>query len=127
KSQPFIQFDFHSEDKLPKVFTHPINIISTSNLKHVSQCLTDAEKALNDGYFVAGYVSYEAIYGLNQSLTKGQKAFFMPLIWLGVFKQPTSSISYDKEDYDIGNWELSVSEQSYKETVEKIIQKIQLQ
>ena len=54
----------------------------------VQDCLQQADKALAQGYHVAGYLSYEAALGLDQAF-ETSRDYLMPLLWLGVFSAPT--------------------------------------
>src|SRR5699024_6217565 len=62
-----IQFDFKKDgsNKGPLLFSNPIKIISTSNPHEIQHCLNQIDKAVEEGYYAAGYMSYEAINACN--------------------------------------------------------------
>lgn len=119
-NEPFLRFDFNGN---PKIFTQPIKIITTSQIEEVSHCLHLAENALQAGYYVAGYVSYEAIYALNRSLGMDvPHPPTMPLIWFGVFQQFSKNMSHEKGSYEVSSWRLRETNQSYTETFNRMLE-----
>src|SRR5699024_5818646 len=62
----FLRFDFTNEVE-PVCFTEPVQIITTNLPDEVPQCLQAIERATSDGYYVAGYMSFELSYALFRS------------------------------------------------------------
>src|SRR5699024_12820502 len=81
-----IQFDFKkdSSNKGPLLYSNPINIISTSNPHKIQHCLNQIDKAVEEGYYAAGYMSYEAINDCNNT----DKINTMPLLVFGIYYTP---------------------------------------
>jgi para-aminobenzoate synthetase / 4-amino-4-deoxychorismate lyase len=69
-------------------FDQPQRLLVALRPEEVRCCLLEADAALARGYYVAGYLSYEAALGLDSVLETSQ-AYVMPLLWLGVFSAPT--------------------------------------
>lgn len=67
-------------------FTSPSSVICTREPSQVRACLAEAERAVAAGKFVAGFLSYEAGYGLHDKLARlPLPAAVEDLVWFGVF------------------------------------------
>jgi len=76
------------------VFTSPIGRICCFSKQELIEALSDIEKYLQDGYYLAGFISYEA--GLYfEHVTDNIHSSNIPLLWFGVYKNP---IVYDHRD-----------------------------
>ncbi|MBC1561871.1 aminodeoxychorismate synthase component I [Listeria booriae] len=78
-----MQFDFNGKTQL---FSSPEAIIQTDNIEEVTERMQQVEQAIDLGYYVAGYVGYEAAPAFNkhlQTFAPGK----MPLLWFGVFRE----------------------------------------
>jgi len=80
--QVLIQF----ENK-PLLFQKPKSIISCFRSASFESCFREIESALSAGYFLAGFLSYEAGYGFEEQLNDS-KLYDFPLIYFGVYDQP---------------------------------------
>ncbi len=121
--QPRLQFDFNQQTT---IFTKPIDIIQTNNLLKVHECLQHVQTAIDNGYYVAGYLSYEVTYSFFNELHINKENKH-PLLWFGVFNEPKSTVvttSNDK-DYTIGSWKMRQSKTQYKKHFNKIMESIQ--
>lgn len=69
-------------------FKDPVEIVSTNTPAEVDRVLTDLQSRVDSGFYVAGYVSYEAASGIDPqfqvNVSTGQ-----PLCWFGVYKDYT--------------------------------------
>jgi para-aminobenzoate synthetase/4-amino-4-deoxychorismate lyase len=119
---PFLHFNFINEngEKAPLVFQDPVNILQTRKLDEVGTIFERVDQALADGYYVAGYVSYEAApafdpaYAVNSGNT-------LPLVWFGVFSHPINQVPDTKsKNYIVGDWELKQSFESYQSALQQI-------
>lgn len=123
--QPFLHFDFHTDIGQPISFTQPIDIISTSRIDDVLNCFRDVENALDKGYYVAGYVSYEATYGIHSFENRYNFSKSTPLVWFGVFKDPCQKdLSNLKTTYEVDSWQLAETETTYQKKFKNIIEKM---
>lgn len=75
------------------LFQDPEFIISCSDPSLFTAAFENIERALNKGYYLAGFLSYEAGYYFEEKLRK-DKEYDFPLIYLGAYKKPL----YDKID-----------------------------
>ena len=73
-----------SQDHLSYLFTNPIEIISCKKLCQLESTLNKIEKLLREGYFAAGFISYEAGYAFEEIL-KEKRDYDFPLLWLGIY------------------------------------------
>src|SRR5699024_4460079 len=123
---PYIQFNFHSTDgadNAPLLFSNPIKIISTTELDNVQECLTTVEELVNEGYYAAGYLSYEVLYAFNH-ITKPVIKNEFPLLWFGIFSKPIQQLLSTKGSYHVGDWKMLITTEEYTEQFNKILQTI---
>ena len=85
-----------SENKHSYLFRDPIQILSASTLGELPGLFQQLETALNNGYYVAGYVSYECGYHFQSLPAFARAASELPLAWFGVYKQPSIFV-HEKE------------------------------
>jgi para-aminobenzoate synthetase/4-amino-4-deoxychorismate lyase len=69
-------------------FDQPKRVLIAQSPAEVVPCLQEADAALAEGSYLAGFISYEAASGLERAY-KTSNAYRMPLLWLGVFSAPT--------------------------------------
>lgn len=120
-NKPFLYFNFkNTNDQIePLQFNNPLKIITTDLVDEVIPCLAQVEKAVNAGYYAAGYLSYEAASAFNADFTV-HKNNHMPLIWFGIFNEPIK-IELDKRNgFNTTPWEPSVSTASYYQAIDKV-------
>lgn len=122
---PTLQFDFKmNNSNNPVTFTNPVEIITTTNSNNVNLCLEKVNNAIRDGFYVAGFISYEAayaLYDLKQTIENE-----MPILWFGLFKEPTiKQFHVEENNFSLDEWKMKVSKHTYKERVLKALQFIQ--
>ncbi|MFH1460217.1 MAG: aminodeoxychorismate synthase component I [Candidatus Omnitrophota bacterium] len=77
------------------IFRCPQQIITCHTPGQIKDCFNKIQKAVHQGYYVAGFVSYEAGFALIDKLEKYQKNNYdFPLIWMGVFDAPITFNHY---------------------------------
>jgi len=77
--------------KRPLLFQDPVSLISTVDPFSVEACFQEMERALQRGYFLAGFLSYEAGYSFENCLLQNKKYDF-PLVCMGVYKAPVNTL-----------------------------------
>ncbi len=106
------------------LFVNPIDIIVASHKDDLQNCLHKVEKALANNYFVAGFISYETGYLLEEALHSCFPKSKAPLLWFGVYDAPhvnnQSFLSNFKSPYYLSAPSLSVKYSQYKSNIEKI-------
>ena len=125
---PFLLYEFQNEDGIvePLVFTDPVKILQTSNLEEVAKLMEEAGNAVQEGYYAAGFVSYEAAPAFNPEMQVRSASEF-PLIWFGIFEKPKTpeNNGRSEEEYQVSNWEMASSPEQYKQGIGHIKQAIE--
>jgi para-aminobenzoate synthetase/4-amino-4-deoxychorismate lyase len=76
-------------DGLSYAFRSPLREIVATRIDEVVDAVVDASRTAKDGYWVAGYVAYEAAPAFDDALVVGEHTDG-PLAWFGVFKDRVS-------------------------------------
>lgn len=125
---PYLLYEFRNEDGRiePLLFSEPLEVLETSTLSEVPAILEKVEKAVGEGFYAAGYVSYEAAPAFHPEMhvqTGGE----MPLVWFGIFNEPKKSFSIPEEQqpYRVSEWEMASSVEHYKAGIQQIKQAIE--
>ena len=105
-------------------FDGPEAVVETREPAGVRPALEQAEDALRRGWWVAGYLSYEAAGGLDPSLPVDTKSTATaPLVWFGVFREPRR-LRFPQLPralpYHVGGWTATVGKERYRRAVEAI-------
>ncbi len=109
------------------LFRNPARVIEARVPAEVRQSLVTADQALAEGFWVAGYVAFEAGYAFEPSLTNLYRPLpdGAPLLWLGCYQPP--EIGDDAGPIDIATsiapgWQLrySLAAGEYGSKVERI-------
>jgi para-aminobenzoate synthetase/4-amino-4-deoxychorismate lyase len=72
-------------EKRPRLFSSPDFIISCLDPSSLALSFESMEQALSRGYYLAGFLSYEAGYCFEQRLNK-HKLYDFPLLYFGAYK-----------------------------------------
>ncbi|MDD5491540.1 MAG: chorismate-binding protein [bacterium] len=81
------------ENKNSLLFCNPRKIITCRSTNQIDPCLGQVTQALNNGWYAAGFISYEAGWHL-QGLTKSNRSYVFPLLWFGIFTKPVIIKNY---------------------------------
>lgn len=114
-----VSFQF---EKKPLLFRKPIAFISTCDPAELVSCFAQMEQTLKSGYYLAGFLSYEAGYHFEKCLQQNKKYDF-PLIYMGVYGPPerkTPKISLSRRPVVLKNLRLNISKEKYFENIETI-------
>ncbi|BDH59957.1 aminodeoxychorismate synthase, component I [Lysinibacillus sp. PLM2] len=123
KSLPLLSFEFASSSGVikPLTFNNPIEIIIANTVEEVLPCFDLIEKAIQDGYYVAGYMSYECAPAFDPAF-KVKSGNKMPLVWFGVFNEPKLETVKSDGAYKNLKWTSTVSEKDYQNSIKLIKQ-----
>lgn len=119
---PYLLYEFcNNEGKIePRVFKDPLNILQTQSLDEIPAIMEAVENAIQQGFYAAGYLSYEAAPAFNPAM-KVKNMAEMPLIWFGIFDQVhTLETKFPEEDYQVSEWKMASSTSRYKEGINRI-------
>lgn len=113
----FIQFE-----KKPLLFQDPKFIISSNNPSTFTDCFREIERALGQGYYLAGFFSYEAGYCFEERLREN-KAYDFPLLCMGVYEAPLrNKIDIPAPPYQniLKDLHLNIAQDKYSLNIEAI-------
>ncbi|HJV16632.1 MAG TPA: aminodeoxychorismate synthase component I [Bacillales bacterium] len=104
----------------PLLFENPIEIIEAYTLEDVKAGLEKVQRAARSGYYAAGYVSYEAAPAFDSAfIVHGDSK--MPLLWFGIFKNPSSSPELSGgQTFKVGDWLPDTTVQQYHSAITDI-------
>lgn len=109
-------------ERKPLLFQDPEFIISCADPALFIKSFEDIETALDQGYYLAGFISYEAGYYFEQKLYK-DKQYDFPLIYLGAYRRPQKNkIDYSKKipAGSLENLSLNITRKQYSLDIETI-------
>lgn len=126
---------FDEENFRSFLFHQPVARLSTNRLDEVPALLAELEHVLKQGYFIAGYLTYEAGFAFEPCLQSLRHKLPYPLMWFGVYEPPL--VFYHGrgelrgkakhwvtapavENFQISNIQLATTEQDYTKTIECI-------
>ncbi|MCG2704206.1 MAG: aminodeoxychorismate synthase component I [Candidatus Omnitrophica bacterium] len=126
---------YGKENRYSYIFTDPVKIITCHDRKEVKNTLKKMDKARERGYYLCGFISYEAGYAFIENL-RPDRHYSFPLIWMGVFTKPVvfdcfrtnQNFSYpgakpaadNIPPYSINNLRLNISRPQYLAAIKKI-------
>ncbi|NTW69634.1 MAG: aminodeoxychorismate synthase component I [Chlorobiaceae bacterium] len=72
------------------LFMDPVDSVQLSSLSDIEPFFNSLEKKLDEGYYLAGWMSYEAGYGFEPAIFPSEYASLprFPLAWFGVYREP---------------------------------------
>ena len=124
---PYLLFEFQNADGNvePLAFKDPVRILQTNDINEVSGILKQLDEAADQGYYAAGFVSYEAAPAFDPAMEVRPASDF-PLLWFGIFEEPQKSAlalgtsSQSDEEYGVSNWQMAGSPEAYQQGIRKI-------
>ncbi|MDX1447704.1 MAG: aminodeoxychorismate synthase component I [Acidimicrobiia bacterium] len=91
---------------------------------HVRSVLDRAERAVADGRWVAGFVTYEAAVAFDDAFRVHPVAdtpfATLPLAWFGVYERRVASPPVPETRISVGQWVPTMSEEEHRQGVEEI-------
>lgn len=104
------------------LFCDPEFIISCTDPSLFTKSFQEIEEALKKGYYLAGFLSYEAGYCFEEKLHKN-KQYDFPLICLGAYKAPRKNkINFPKppDANGLSNLKLNITKSGYSHDIDAI-------
>lgn len=113
------------------LFRDPVRTLSASSLEDVESVLLELDQAIQRGFYVAGYLSYEAGYAfLPEKLAELHGADWgarigYPLVWFGVYEKreslrPSELGSLKQSEQSFPTWSETQPQSSFESSVETI-------
>ncbi|MGK7377067.1 aminodeoxychorismate synthase component I [Planococcus sp. 1R117A] len=121
-TNPYLMFEFQNDSGKvePIAFQNPIKVLETVKIEEVPAIMESVEQAVQEGFYAAGYVSYEAAPAFHPEM-KVRAGAKMPLVWFGIFEQPVSpEQELQEEPYQVSDWKIASSIEQYKNGIERI-------
>lgn len=119
----FFEFATSTGETKPVTFLNPITIISTHKVDEVLQCLEEVQTYVNEGYYAAGFLSYESAPAFHSSY-KVKQGHKMPLCWFGIFKEPLQEEPRNMGSFSLSKWEPDVTQEEYRSSIQRIKEEI---
>jgi para-aminobenzoate synthetase/4-amino-4-deoxychorismate lyase len=112
-----ILIDF--ERRRPLYFSDPQSIICCTDPAACAGCFAKIERALKAGYYVAGFLSYEAGNCFEERL-RLKKQYEFPLIQMGVYTRPRRFLPPARGRGTVSDFSLNISKKEYTSHIERI-------
>lgn len=125
-SDPFLLFEFADREGRirPLRFSKPDDVVMTDSVDQVVPALKKIQNAVDDGFYAAGYVSYEAAPAFDRRFAVHADPK-MPLLWFGIFRNPcVSKEPVSNGTYQFSNWQSSTTMETYESNISTIIKKM---
>jgi para-aminobenzoate synthetase/4-amino-4-deoxychorismate lyase len=124
-STPYARFDdLRPQRRRSFELSNSEQILVARDSTEVVDVLAAAEKAVESGRWVAGFVAYEAARGLDPALevacTRGTRFDSVPLVWFAVFSDRSPTDQSSGGEYQLGAWEATVGEDEHHRSIEQI-------
>lgn len=118
---PLLSFEFATStgQKQPLTFMNPVHIIEAYTLEEVIPCLHDVQAKIGEGFYAAGFLSYESAPAFQQGM-KVNAGHKMPLLWFGIFDEPINDNVKSHGTYKLSRWKSTVSKEEYHHSIQAI-------
>ncbi len=102
-------------------FSAPLRIIATSKTADLRDKLQEVEAQVQQGFFAAGFLSYEAAPAFDAALRVRETADF-PRLWFGIFTAPEETLLPPAPTAAVlpETWTAAVDSDAYRRAVEAI-------
>jgi para-aminobenzoate synthetase/4-amino-4-deoxychorismate lyase len=102
-------------------YRSPVEVIQTNTIAEVCSAFSSVEKAVDNGLYAAGYISYEAAPAFDSSLSVHETSG-LPLLWFGLYEsvEEISEPPSGNSDYSTGDWQTNTTENDYLASISKI-------
>lgn len=118
-------FEFPNEQGqvTPYTFRNAHQLITATSLHEVASALQQIVHWTEQGYYAAGYVSYEAGAAFDAAMPVRQDVT-MPYVYFGIFDAPTQDFIHSEQAFSLQQMTPSIDEQHYEQAIAKIHQQI---
>lgn len=99
------------------LFEKPLSIIEACETHKVCECLEELQKSLDNGYYGAGFLTYESSSAFEPEIPVHISR--IPKIWFAIFNKPQEVVLSEKFDYSfpVLNWTPQISDEDYHRNV----------
>jgi len=126
QQEPLLSFEFASStgEIKPLTFCNPMKVLIAYKTEDVTPCFEQIEEAIKQGYYVAGFLTYESAAAFDPAY-KVKQEHTMPLLWFGVFREPHDLALSSTGAYRLTKWSSSVNMKEYDAGIQAIKQAIE--
>lgn len=120
----FFEFADKAGKRRPLLFQHPVKQLVAETVGDVIPVLQQVATATANGYYAAGYMSYEAAPAFDPQLVvkDGER---MPLAWFGLFERPEATeLPCFGGSFCVSDWLVDTERQQYDASIRHIQRKI---
>ncbi|WP_099221777.1 aminodeoxychorismate synthase component I [Listeria costaricensis] len=116
-----LRFDFEGQTK---IFTNPEVVLMTDDVAEIPEIMAQMEGYRAQGYYIAGYMSYDAAPAFHSEMVVHSGNRALPLIWFGIYRDFSTG---EQVGADLA-WPLDLvldtAESDYRRKIEQIRQHI---
>ena len=113
--------DFPDRDRLERLeFGTPHRLLTASDLSEVRPTLRAAVQAARDGFWVAGFVAYEAAPAFDGALQVRPPVLPTPLVWFAVCEAPHSGPPPTAGEPPVLTWHADTTRVEYDDAIRTI-------
>jgi len=126
QKEPLLSFEFANSvgEIIPLTFKNPLKVIIAYTIEDVLPCFQLVQDAVNNGYYAAGFLSYESAAAFD-SAYRVKEGSTMPLLWFGLFSEPQRRSISSTGSYSLKDWKPSVCMNEYRASIMSIKQSIE--
>lgn len=118
KHKPTVIMDFNQKRL---TFEKPLQIWKTHKLENVDEIFEKVQQAIQDQYYVAGYVSYECAPAFDSHFSVCEPDEEFPLVWFGVYEKPVEEVDTgERGEYSVSEWIAGTHRAEYSDNIESI-------
>jgi para-aminobenzoate synthetase/4-amino-4-deoxychorismate lyase len=125
--EPLVSLEFASSagQIRPLTFRKPLKIIVANTIEEVLPSFQQVQDAIDDGYYAAGFLSYESAPAFDSAFTV-KDGHTMPLLWFGIFSEPQYTPLSSAGSFEMMNWQPAVSTDEYQDSIMSIKKSIEM-
>ncbi len=123
---PFSLYNFRDTLGTPWqfAFAHPEHVISAVRTDEVEPALQAVQECVDQGFYAAGYVAYEAASAFDAALPDGPRPN-VPLVWFGLFRNhlafpPNIAATPEEDAVPSLTWQPSINRADYDNAIAAI-------
>ena len=126
QKEPLLSFEFADANGKIKPFTFqkPVRVITAHKIEDVLPSFHLVQEAVENGYYAAGYLSYESAPAFDSAF-KVKSGSSMPLLWFGIFTEPEHEHLSSTGEFTLSAWKPSTTMNAYNQAINYIKQCIE--
>ncbi|MDX1439725.1 MAG: hypothetical protein R3284_07470, partial [Rubricoccaceae bacterium] len=104
-----------------RLFADPVRVLSAETGSEIDDLLVSINAALKDGFWVAGFLAYEAGYALEPTVFKEPEPGLLG--WFGVYEGPEEAVEDSvsgSESFELSSGEFGIDRDAYRGQIDRI-------